>query len=629
MKPPSPILPAKTKSGFALVIILSAIVLLLALVVGFFSRVQSEIQSSSSYQSAESARNLSDYAVNLVLTQIKAGTAGVDASGNPLAWASQPGAIRTYDTSGSLTSVYKLYSSPTMVSPTINPSSEATALNAWTGSPALFADLNEPLNGQYPILDPSADGIVKGFRISGAPVATGAGANTAPMPANWLYVLKDGQIIAPTGSGNTANVTGATAANPIIGRVAFWTDDETSKININTAGGGPWTEPIISQTYKFGTASTLTYNGPAFSSYWTTPVVFSKQEGALAGSQPVKYEYQRYPGHPATTFLSAALPSLTTTDALFSVLPRLENTNSSNGGTILGGAGSTLQPVVPDANRLYQSVDEILFSTQSSSTGRQPNDGLTKQDLERAKFFTTANSRAPDVNQFNQPRIGLWPINASTAKRTPFDQLIAFCETVNAQPYYFVRSAPDSESIDISQSRNSSILAYLRSKTGQPVPGFGGAGGVLGKYGADKDQIITEIFDYIRTANPRDTSQGSEAFYFSPKLGGAVVPSYDSSTSTRGFGRFPTVTKVGVLFYGVAINQQDADQTKTTAVRRVAAASPASARVGVYNAAAGTDRIGPPGNETNFPAKNTLIMRALLLIEMFIPAQGYDFVFPR
>ena len=58
-------------------------------------------------------------------------------------------------------------------------------------------------------------------------VSTDTGAVT--MPVAWLYQLQDGTL-GPASSG--------TAANPIVARIAFWADDDTCKININTAGCG-------------------------------------------------------------------------------------------------------------------------------------------------------------------------------------------------------------------------------------------------------------------------------------------------------------------------------------------------------------------------------------------------------
>lgn len=606
-------LPSKNKrseGGFALIIILAAIVLLLALVVGFFSRVQSELQSSSTYQSTGSARNLSDYAVNLVLAQIKAGTRGQTTNGSVTAWASQPGAIRTFDTSGNLLSVYKLYSAQNMVVSSIDAANEASALNNWSSARAIFTDLNEPVGDQFPILDPSAKTVVKGFSIKTLP--SGGSSNEAPMPARWLYILKDGQIVFPTGSGNSAGVAGASTNNPIVGRIAFWTDDDSSKININTAGGGPWQEPELNITYRYGGASTLNYRGPGFSSFWTTPVVFTKQEGALAATQPTQMEYQRYPGHPANTYLTAALPNLNSADDIYSLLPRVQNQGSKGGSVAVDSAIK----VRTDADRLYQSVDELLFRPSLAGTERQTNATVSKSDLEKAKFFLTANSRSPDVNMFNEPCVSMWPITLN--KNTPFDRLIAFCETIpsaaaGGKPYYFTRNNPNSQSDDLTQ-RNLDIITYLRKKTSDPVPGFGGAG-ILSKYGTDnRDQILTEIFDYIRTTNPRDSSQGGTNYHYAST--GAVVPIYDQSTRTRGFGRFPTITKVGLLIYGVGINQNDADQSTVTAdVDR-------EATRGTFKL-----RVAAPGASVP-PAKGKLVMQAALIFEMFSPAQGYNLFNP-
>jgi len=61
------------------------------------------------------------------------------------------------------------------------------------------------------------------------------------MPVNWKPVLKN-----PTAA--------ASAANPIVGRYAFWVDDESSKVNINTADG---TELYTTNSYGVGTPSSV------------------------------------------------------------------------------------------------------------------------------------------------------------------------------------------------------------------------------------------------------------------------------------------------------------------------------------------------------------------------------------
>ena len=61
------------------------------------------------------------------------------------------------------------------------------------------------------------------------------------MPVNWKPVLKN-----PSAA--------ASAANPMVGRYAFWVDDESSKVNINTADG---TELYTTNSYGVGTPSSV------------------------------------------------------------------------------------------------------------------------------------------------------------------------------------------------------------------------------------------------------------------------------------------------------------------------------------------------------------------------------------
>lgn len=49
-----------------------------------------------------------------------------------------------------------------------------------------------------------------------------------PLKVKWIYVRKDGTY-------DTAVPSGAPGANPVVGRFAFWVDDESCKVNINTA----------------------------------------------------------------------------------------------------------------------------------------------------------------------------------------------------------------------------------------------------------------------------------------------------------------------------------------------------------------------------------------------------------
>jgi uncharacterized protein (TIGR02600 family) len=596
-----PFSPRQRNRAAALLIVLASLVFLAALALAFLASIGTELKSSKQYADGVSAKLLSQSAFNLATDQIVEATRGIDPdSGQVLAWASQPGMIRTYNSSGGKARYYKLYSWEVMTgSGDFDPTTSAEAVSAnWFNDPAIYTDLNAPVTVnktlQYPIVDGNnlrdnitdasgtnavsgktydADGDgkwdIEGFSLKNTtPVASGSSANPVPMPVKWLYVLQSGHIVAPTGgSGNTATFSGAntpTTDNPIVGRIAFWTDDESAKININTASEGV---------------------------YWDTPRAKTAAEDALKTNQPVTGEYQRYSGHPAMTSLSTVLkkPSGSAlTDSqwaqiLYGITPRVAD-GGSQAGTVntAWAAPSAPTAVQADADRLYASVDELAFKPDRASNDPNPSTPqvLNKSALERAKFFLTASSRSPDLNLFNKPRVCNWPITLEDASyprpgptTTAFDNLIAFCATMrsdlgaNAYRYYFQRRNPDSPTADLpitggtGLNRNRTLLEYLRDLTGQNFPGFGG--NFAAKYGADRDQILTEIFDYIRGAtNLMDASLPAASRYTSgiPNVGtapwrgrlgeGQVVPIEDTTTSTQGFGRYRTVQGGAFLFIG-------------------------------------------------------------------------------
>ena len=113
---------ASNRSGMALVLVLSAVVLLSVLILAFMSSVGVERVASGSQLNQTEARVLSENVLSLVTAQIR------DASTqNGIAWISQPGAIRTFSGSQQPDKVYKLYSAEEMVVPgsSFNPASLA------------------------------------------------------------------------------------------------------------------------------------------------------------------------------------------------------------------------------------------------------------------------------------------------------------------------------------------------------------------------------------------------------------------------------------------------------------------------------------------------------------------------
>lgn len=554
--------------GFALVIVLGVLVLLIALVVGLLTRATTERTAASGFRNASSARQFADSAVSLIQGQINiASTQGTD-----VAWASQPGMIRTFNSTGGLLNAYKLYSADNMVATSANLVADLPPPD-WNTTPGIWTDLNAPVSGSYPILDPSSN--AEGFKLAGAPVATTPGANLAPMPVRWLYVLRDGSMVAPVVSGSQVIVAGESRMNPIEGRVAFWTDDESCKVNINTASEG---------------------------NFWDVPRVNSEYErDQLANYQPAQKEFQRYPGHPAMTSLSTVFPTLSA-NQIFALAPRVTG-GGSNSGTALATA-----PLTPDNDRLYSSMDELMF------TPGRTNNGVTRQQLEYSKFFLTAQSRAPETNLFNLPRIACWPVfkGLASGKVTAFDKLIALCASTGVstsfKAYYFQRENADGPN-DIAIPRNLELYGYLQYLTGKAIPGFGGS--FSGKYGNDNSQILTEIFDYIRCTNLYDDNLSSPNQFTDNRFvsvgHGWVVPSRHPTNGTAGFGRFYTVSELGIGF-----------------ICNAAADNPATAA----DESNGSNKVPPD------PMANTVLggvplaagekyIQAIIVPEFFCPMMGY------
>lgn len=591
--------------GVALVIVLGFLVLLSGLIIAFFSSVQTDLQGSKTYASGVTVRQLAETTTNVVIGQVSDATKSYlvpgDTGSSRLTWASQPGLIHTYGDDGKPGRSFKLYSSVNMVE---DPGTDFLPVkqldtevpDTWPAAPALFSDLNSPVlvpeaagkinvdgikyTANYPILDPlglynpSAQTGIEGFSIQDAkgfgaatwtpnatynpststdPAKTG---NPAPMPVRWLYVLRDGTLTAPDPNGTTTATWSSAPAylkpskdNPIVGRVAFWADDDSCKLNINTASEG-------------------TFWDRAWANSDNSSSPFA--ENQLSNRVPVKGEYQRYPGHPATVCLSPVLGGLLpiykipaqSNDAIsssdyftyyqryYDLLPRVRA-----GGTMAGTADTVSTAggrIDPDQNRLFSSVDELIFAPPDGTNPQAPNvastrapsTGITRTALEQAKFFLTAYNRSPEVNAFGRPRISLWQLqqeldpnngNGGGPKRprNSKDELLAFCSTINSaskykfffQRYSFylrdptnVRTshptipfnqlprygfqAPSSQdpALDWTGSgmdRNRELYQYLQNLTSTNIPGWGTK--LTDKYPvAKRDQILTEMIDLVR-----------------------------------------------------------------------------------------------------------------------------------
>jgi len=224
-----------SQSGVALVLVLACLTLLTVVVISLMVGATQELNTSKSYSEQVQTRVLAASTLELVKGQIWAATTETNSGAAATSWASQPGAIRTF-TSGNtnLVNVYKLYSSSNMVVPNSSyaPASEVPA--NWNSLPNEFVDLNRPVVvgsvTNYPIFNPTASGSVAGFTNLASSAGVATSTSPLPMPVRWIYVLRDG-----THTNSSVTSAAFNAANPVVGRIAFWTDDDTCKLNINTA----------------------------------------------------------------------------------------------------------------------------------------------------------------------------------------------------------------------------------------------------------------------------------------------------------------------------------------------------------------------------------------------------------
>ncbi len=584
--------------GIALVLTLAMLVLISGLIVAFLSSVRTDLSSSQGYASGVDVRMLADSTLNVVIGQIQ------EASQRPgEAWVSQPGLIRTYDTGGNPVKAYKLYSSADLVV-----DGEFNPLDA-AGEPAdvptdwrdqgtdVYVDLNEPVLGGgspvYPILDPRALSLVDGFEATteelkdakGVQVLyeDGTNAKAIPMPVRWLYVLKDGSraVAEPTGTPGVSTIAGSGPDNPPIARLAFWTDDESAKININTASEGTYYDAPVANTYKGGLG--LQEKVPMPSTYTPDPeqAMFDLD---LAWFQPARLEYQRYPGHPATTSLSPVFydfieqglgGSAARKDVLeeiYKISPRYAGgSGSSLAGTVRPATGSAL--ALSD-DRLYATLDELLFSNVfNGATGTRGENtidaaGKRRELLSIARFFTTARSNAPEQTLFNSPRVAIWPVDSDPARRTAFDKLVAFCATLKkpgdpsgSVPYYLMRKNPLSMTEDWNltiggQPTNQNLYTYLQDLTSRAIPGFTTTPfSAPTKWGVDeRNQILMEILDYVRATNLIDKTNGT------PYTAGTIPtnsnfgvvlplepPPGTPGAGTKGFGRYFSLSELALM----------------------------------------------------------------------------------
>ncbi len=584
------------RRGVALITVVMLLAITTVLLLALFSASQTELKSSVAYADGSAARMHANSVINLVIGQIQRATQQDTATAGIETWLSQPGMVRQIGQDGRMLRGNKLYSSRKMVADTESEIASDLPVKDWDLNKDLYVDMNEPVERFiassasnkpkvfFPIIDPrafstDANKSVEGFSYSSfanglsgptldgvvSPGAADVDEQRVPMPVEWLYMLKDGTLgylDATTKKFVGADGSKASLNNPIVSRVAFWTDDESCKININTAGEG---------------------------TSWGTPRLLHERDGEWARFQPMGYEYQRYPGHPATVCMSTALfpnavmnPLTTDTtnfakalqikETIYDIMPKILP-GGSKAGSVLVPAGRAFTPTdfkeVQNAlgERLFASVDDFLLRPTVSGTGERAEidlgvgglwSGMERSEvIERLRFFLTPRSRAPELNPFGYPKICMWPLHRinSSDYRTVFDQTIARCASLAGKDYYFTRQNSNSQTELSGIPRNKQLFDYLMKLTSLPIPGFGttAAATFENKYGDNNQQILLEIFDYIRSTNLYDENISEKAVGANPVIVGlpdARLTAYNSSGGLKSKTFTPMRNSTGSSYPG-------------------------------------------------------------------------------
>lgn len=525
------------QQGVAILAVLALLTLMTALAVSFLRMTAASSAADTSKAERERADGMRWTVTNLVTAQLSEANRLVFQNGNAgevVSWTTQPGAIRTYsNTNPANNRLFKLYSSAVPQITGIAPGSTAALLGKieddlatdWRERPDEFTDLNLPvLTGggepNYPIADPGlwngnrdSPENVEGFTYGPAALTKSIGGVDAaqgrlPMPARWIYQLQDGTLGVLTRDRKfqplDPNLKGAlTRENPITGRMAWWADDESCKINLNTAS-----VPAV----------------------WDTPRTTSLEDVWLAKTQPLSGEWQRCPGHPATVDLSAVffpgrrftgtdgswtMPvgasmrgplSLEEADLIWSLTPFISGKKAAAAGEA-GTLGGTLPTPVDgtaifsNSTHLYTSVEEAYFKAAAETgeisldaprqsmenTGQDPKGAFLKR-LAKSRFLLTARSSSMEMTNSGYPRVVMFPVDQaalsyvgseSTAPPpstvSPYDVTLGVAGTLGNKTYFFRRREPTTyhqEFINSVGGLGGGVFKYVKQLSMVPLAGY-------------------------------------------------------------------------------------------------------------------------------------------------------------
>lgn len=204
----------RSERGLALVMTVLVLALVTIMVLGFADLVRNESATSSSHMDRARAQSMAELAVEMVEGTLLAHT------GDPnMVWASQPGSLLV-PVEGATQSLGREVPLHSGVPSTARPTEDGQEPE--DNRPDYFAAAN--LNKAM-ISEGNTHLITEQRGVS----VDGGEDDVVALPLRWLYLRRDGTMV--TDEQPDLGVVD----NPLVGRLAWWTDDESSKINLNTA----------------------------------------------------------------------------------------------------------------------------------------------------------------------------------------------------------------------------------------------------------------------------------------------------------------------------------------------------------------------------------------------------------
>jgi len=293
---------ARHSQAISLVVALAFIVIITILAVGFAETVRIARPAAASYLERMRADQYAKSGVERVIATLNQQTGDTNRN-----WVSGPGQLITgapTDSSSTTVDERKLLST-------------AYALHSGIASTSAPADkvLAPPNLNIATFRDPNSHLITEERDSSG---------NVLKMPSSWIYVRKSGVL-------DTNASPSVSVADPVIGRYAYWTDDESSKVNYNiawgrsgntNAGGHPtkvdltalsgFTQSQANILHSFITGATPNFN------FFNTPLDARRIEEVSGGAgvantlKERKFDVTHFNSDPNTTFFNEPRIVLTT-----------------------------------------------------------------------------------------------------------------------------------------------------------------------------------------------------------------------------------------------------------------------------------------------------------------------------